>query len=82
MSNSLELVVEQIDQLIIKSSLELNIEKSEILAQVIKSCLLSDDENPNHINGIELFQRCDKCLSLSLLDEAEQDINSHLNVDF
>ena len=82
MSNSLESAVEQIDQLIINSSLELQLEKSEILAQVIKSCLLSDDENPNHINGIELFQRCDKCLASSMIAEPEQDINSHLNVDF
>ena len=78
MSDNLQTAVEEINQIIISTSKSCNIRKSEVLAQVIKSCLLSDDENPNHINGIELFQICDKCFSYIDEDDTTGDLNTHL----
>ena len=61
--SSIETAVEAITDIIVNASEKLNVSKSEILAEVMKSCLLSSDENPNHINGMELISQCDCCFN-------------------
>ena len=63
---SLESTVENIIDLIVSASESLKCSKSEILAKVIRECLLSEDENPNHIYGPDLIGKCNKCLIESL----------------
>ena len=59
-----EVVTDIVDR-IVQGSKQTNATKAEILAQVMERCLLSSDENPNHIYASDLFCKCDKCFSNS-----------------
>ena len=58
---SLDQVVEQIINIIILFSKATGLTKADILAKIIEKCLMSADEDENHIYAFDLFSKCDNC---------------------
>ena len=59
--SSIDNAVKAMEDIIVLTADRLEISKSVVLAEVIKSCLFSTDDNPNHIYALELMSKCDQC---------------------
>lgn len=61
-TNSKEHAVESIIETIVETNKNVGVSKTEILAEVMKQCLMSASEDPNHISALDLFTLCDNCM--------------------
>lgn len=56
---------------LLDESEETNTPVCELLSELVKACLLSDDDKAHHVYGLDFIKQCDACLARSLGDETK-----------